>query len=281
MAIQKTEAFILKTQPLRTSSLIVTSFSRSFGKLKGVVKGVRKEGLPHPSAFEPFTLDEIIFYEKTRSDLHLISEVSILESFEGLRSELQALATAYYLCELVDQLTEWHDPHESIFELLHFAFQWLPFVDSPFLSRVFEMRLLSAVGLLPNLAGCLGCGEKNPHRVYFSIRQGGMFCSNCRKRAPESAALSAETLEVLRVLTGERMAEGEWEGLRVKMRELSKDKSLIGEVGNLVDRFIVERLGKRVVSRRFLNQVRSLKDHKRVGSKQGLSPQNSESLRQE
>ncbi|MGH7890395.1 MAG: DNA repair protein RecO, partial [Thermodesulfobacteriota bacterium] len=78
MAIQKTEAFVLKTQPFRSSSLIVTFFSRDFGKLRGVVKGVRREREMRGALYELFTHLEILFYEKTRSDLHLVSEASIL-----------------------------------------------------------------------------------------------------------------------------------------------------------------------------------------------------------
>ena len=275
MAIQKTEAFVLRTQPFRTSSLIVTTFSRSFGKLKGIIKGVRKEGVPHPSAFEPFTLIEVVFYEKLRSELHLISEATILESFEALRSNLEALATAYYFSELVDQLTESEDPHERIFELLEFAFRWLPSLDLRFLTHLFEIQLLSEIGLLPNLEGCLGCGEKNIEPVYFSVRQGGLFCPSCRKKSPESILLRRPTVEMMKLFMGEKIHEITAKDLEKEVGINSKEKSVMDEVGKLVDRFITERLGKRLVTRRFLHQVRSLKNHHHpAGSRtQFFSPQ--------
>ena len=248
MAIQKTEAFILRSHPFRTSSLIVTTFSRSFGKIKGVAKGVRSEGAPHPSTFEPFTLLEIVFYEKIRSDLHLISEANILESFETLRSDLETLATAYYLVDLVDQLTQPHDPHESIFELLHFAFQWLPSVSPFLLARFFETRLLAEVGLLPHLEGCLGCGEKNPEKAYFSVRQGGFFCPNCRKKAPESKPLSSALLEGVRGLLE----------IKGQLPEAALAHSVERELEGFLERFIAERLGKQLATSRFLRQVRLL-----------------------
>ena len=270
MAIQKTEAFVLKTQPFRTSSLIVTSFSRSFGKLKGVAKGVRKEGLPHPGTFEPFTLVEIVFYEKLRSELHLISETTILESFEALRSNLEVLAAAYYFSELVDQLTESEDPHERIFDLLEFAFRWLPSLDVSFLMRLFEIQLLSEIGLLPNLEGCLGCGENHLDRIYFSIQQGGIFCPSCRKKAPESFLIDRQVTDTMKRFMGEKiqdLARGQLE----KKRGWA-EKSVMNEVGNLMDRFITERLGKRLVTRRFLNQARSIQGRS-AGQKEALNRQ--------
>ena len=276
MAIQKTEAFVLRTRPFRTSSLIVTTFSRSFGKLKGIVKGVRKEGTPHPNCFEPFTLVEIVFYEKLRSELHLISEATLLESFGVLRSHLETLATAYYFSELVDQLTEPEDSHARIFELLEFAFRWLPSLDLLFLTRLFEIQLLSEIGLLPNLEDCLGCGERNLEQAYFSVRQGGLFCPSCRKKAPESILIRHQAVEMMKLFMGERIQEAARKNLGKEIGVHSDEKSAMDEIGNLVSRFITERLGKRLVTQRFLIQVRSLKNHPAGSRKQAvIHPQSS------
>lgn len=249
MAIQKAEAFVLRTLPFRTSSLLVTTFTRPFGKIKGIAKGVMKEGAARPSTFEPFTLLEIVFYEKLRSELHLISEASILESYLPLRSNLEGLATAYYLAELVDQLTQPHDPHEAIFELLQFSFQWLASLSPALVARFFEIRILSEIGLLPYLSGCLGCGRENPEKVYFSVRQGAVFCFDCRKKYPDSRPLNLSALERMKNFLGKDAAE------MIQGSGSGKDDQ---EIGELIARFLSDRLGKRLSTQRFLNQVRGV-----------------------
>ena len=251
MAIQKTEAFVLKTSPFRSSSLIVTTFSRLFGKVKGVAKGVRQGGSFQASAFEPFTLIEMVFYEKTRSELHLISEVSILDSFEKLRTDLEILATAYSLVEWVDSVTEPHDPHESIFELLHLAFNLLPSLSPSFVARFFEVRLLHEIGFLPHLESCIACGEKDPEKVYFSIKQGGIFCLRCRRRSPEARALKRETLEAMRFFI-ENASE---------IHRFSLTEEVEKEMRDVMEKFLVERVGKELKARRFLAQVRSVRKY--------------------
>jgi DNA repair protein RecO (recombination protein O) len=251
MAIQKTQASILKSQPFRTSSLIVTAYSRDFGKIKGLVKGVRREGVIRPSAFEPFTLVEIVFYEKIRSEIHLISEVSILETYDNLRRDLPILATAYYLTELIDELTESQDPHESIYELLQFAYQFLPSFPVNFVARLFEVRLLYEIGLLPHLEGCLACGEKNPDKIYFSTRQGAFFCPRCRAKSPEARVIHKKTLEAMRFFI-----EGELERVLRASLENETEK----EMKDVIERFLMDRIGKPLSTRRFLNQVQSLKE---------------------
>lgn len=254
MAIQKTEAFVLKTQPFRTSSLLVTTFTRTFGKIKGVVKGVRREGMTHPSTFEPFTRLEIVYYEKIRSDIHLISEASILETYDPLRSDLETLAVAYYFSELVDQLSEAHDPHEPIFELLSFAFQFLPTLPLPFLVRFFEVRLLHEAGLLPHLTGCLKCGRENSDPSFFSLRQGAVVCQKCRKNFPEARKVSREMLEAMNGLMNDPVNRAGGQSLEGRVEK---------EIGDFIDGYLTDRIGRRLPSRRFLSQVRSLKSRLR------------------
>lgn len=250
MAIQKTDAFVLKTQPFRSSSVIVTFFSSQLGKVKGVAKGVRGNGALYPSTFEPFNLLEVVFYEKIRSEIHLISEATIIENYAKLREDLEVLATSYYLAELVDQLTEPHDPHPSIFELLHFGLQFLPSLSPSLVARFFEVRLLHEVGLLPHLEGCLSCGERLPAKVYFSVRQGTFFCNQCQHKSSDSKATTLEALEVLRIYLGKEIAEA----LRYPVHE-----SVEKEVKDLISGFLLERLGRRLSTVRFLDQVRFLK----------------------
>ena len=136
MSIHKTEALVLKTMPFRSSSLIVTFFTPNLGKVRGVVKGVHREGEIRQAGFELFTHAEYIFYEKKHSDLHLISEASILDSHHALRDRLDGIAYASYFCELVDELTEVQDPHPRIFDLLKESFHFLPVIPPPRLATI-------------------------------------------------------------------------------------------------------------------------------------------------
>ena len=198
MAIQKTNAIILKTQPFRSSSLIVTFFSRDFGKLKGVAKGVRLEREMRGPLFELFSQIDVVYYEKTKSDLHLISEVFLLESYEPVRTRLESIAYASYFSDLVDQLTEFHDPHEPIFHLLDFCLRYLPSLEPERMARLFEIHLLKEVGWLPYLQGCVLCHEKHSEEFSFSPSQGALYCKKCAASAKDARRISEETLAVLR-----------------------------------------------------------------------------------
>ncbi len=246
MAIQKTEAIVLKTQPLRSSSLIVTFFTRDFGKVRGVAKGVRQEREMRGALYELFTHLEIVFYEKTRSDLHLVSEGFILESFEGLRSRLDSICYASYFAELVDQLSEVHDPHPKIFDLLRFVFRYLPSIPGPRLARLFEIQLLNEIGWLPHLDRCLICQKDTLEKGFFSARQGSLLCPSCAGQFPDAKPLGRQPLSVMRYYIRHQPEES----IRLAMsRETER------ELESLMSRFLEDRFSNPLKSKRFLEEI--------------------------
>ena len=69
MAIQKTQGFVLRRDDLRETSVILTVYTRDFGKLKLITKGVRSPEQRSLSSYELFALDEIVFYEKRKKNI--------------------------------------------------------------------------------------------------------------------------------------------------------------------------------------------------------------------
>ena len=247
MAIQKTEAMVLRTQPFCSTSLIVTFFSRNFGKLRGLVKGVRQENQTRGAVYELFAHLEILFYEKSRTDLHLVSEASILESYESLRSNLSSIAYASYFCDLVDQLSEVHDPHEKVFELLQFCLRYLPALSGEKLSRLFEIKLLNEIGWLPYLGNCLKCQDSTLQKGYFSARQGGLLCPRCARNFSDARPLSREALAAMRYLTRHDLEES------VKFQT---GPQATRELASLMNQFFLERLNRPLKSKLFLEKIK-------------------------
>lgn len=246
MAIQKTQAFVLKTQPLRSSSLIATFFSKDFGKLRGVVKGVRREGEWRGAAFEPFTLLEIIFYEKSHSDLHLVSEAFILDSHDALRRRLESIAYASYFSEIVDEVCQVHDPHERIFELLDFGFRFLPSLPGDTVASIFEVKLLHEIGWLPYLDGCVRCRDAGFAKGFFSVREGCLICAKCVPGYPDARPVSPGALGALRFY----IAHGKEESLHHGI-----SGAVAVEIRNLLGQFLNFRLPNPLKTRQFMKSI--------------------------
>ena len=249
MSIHKTEALVLKTMPFRSSSLIVTFFTPHLGKVRGVVKGVHREGEIRQAGFELFTHAEYIFYEKKRSDLHLISDASILESHHALRDSLDGIAYASYFCELVDELTEVQDPHPEIFALLKESFHFLPVIPPARIETVFVTQLLREMGWLPFLESCLECCAKPLEQGFFSIRHGALLCERCRPKDTAAQSVGSGALAVLRSYSKDALAD---------CLRLSHSAAVESQVRLLITTFLNYRLGKVLRTRKFLDSIHTV-----------------------
>lgn len=151
MAIQKTEAIVLRRQEVRETSLMLTAYSRHLGKFQGLVKGVRGSRAAVPWYLEPLTLQSVVLYERRRSPWMLVSACDLIDGFEPVRQDLACTAYAIYCLDLVDSMTSLHDPHPEIFEALLAVLKGLesPDADPATLARFLEIHLLRASGLLP------------------------------------------------------------------------------------------------------------------------------------
>lgn len=150
MAIQKTDAVLLRKRDLRETSLILTFFTRDFGKVHGVLKGARGSRARTEANPLFFSLDQVVFYEKKKSDLFIISQCTAQRIFLNILKEWNRVSVAYYILELIDVFTEPGEKIEEIFEALLNSLRSLDDKKEPnSVARLFEIRLLGSLGLWP------------------------------------------------------------------------------------------------------------------------------------
>jgi len=199
MAIQKTEGIVLRRQDFRETSIVLTFFTRDFGKIKGLMKGVRGPRAPHGAGgLELFARDALVFYERKRADLYTVSQCDLLDFFFPLRADLERLAYTAYLVELLDSVTMLNDKNEEIFDLILNCLIFLSGDSSARrIARIFEVKLLGLLGLMPHLGSCLQCRGKVLERARFSLKEGGLLCSRCIGRDKESLPLLPGTVRFI------------------------------------------------------------------------------------
>ncbi len=190
MAATKTQAFVLYTQDYRDTSLLGSFYTRDFGKIRGIVKGIRDTRTRFSSTLEPFSLNEILFYRRKRGgDLHQVTQIDCMSLFPEVREDLERLSYASYFSELLDELVEVEDPNPEIFDLMNDSLLFLASGASPKrAARIFEVKLLESLGLMPEIRFCVVCETKDPDPAYFNVGMGGIHCKAC---APQKDSVSA------------------------------------------------------------------------------------------
>ena len=204
--VYRTPAVVLKRMDLGEAYRIITFFSRDEGKLRAVAKGVRRGTSRSAGHLEPFTLSDILF--AVGRELDVVSQADTLESFRHIREDLVLTTHAYYLAEVVDLLTEDHQEHRAVFDILVDAFHQLCAVaDARQVLIAFHLRLLDVLGYRPELRQCVACQSAiEPVRNHFSPLQGGALCPTCGPHDASARQISVSALKLLRFMQQSQQA---------------------------------------------------------------------------
>jgi DNA repair protein RecO (recombination protein O) len=214
MGIHTAEVIVLRRYPFRETSVTLTCLTDRFGKLKGLVKGLRAQPSRHRSSMEPFTVNRIVFYDTRTSQLHLISQCDLVESFVGLQRDLATMQLAALCTDLTDAVVPLEEPQPATYQLLKQLLEHLASGGGDPLSlRVhFIVRLLRLAGFQPQLDECTGCGSavhappddsqgRGQAAGYWSARQGGLLCANCLHEDSKADVVTVQMLEWLSTLS--------------------------------------------------------------------------------
>ncbi|MFH1847890.1 MAG: DNA repair protein RecO, partial [Candidatus Omnitrophota bacterium] len=217
-AFQKAEAIVLKKRDLRETSVLLTLYSREFGKILGVMKGLRAQRIGQYSVSpQVFSVNEIVFYERSKKDIFTVSTCELKEYFSAIREDLKKTVYASYFVELADSLTPQGEDSRQMYDLLLNGITSLagPYSEKR-IARMFEIKLLSLLGVMPILSQCVLCGSPEIEgESWFSMEHGGSVCGKC---GPKERALVPMLSGTIRFI--EHINRLEWEKvLRIKVSE--------------------------------------------------------------
>lgn len=195
MAVLTSEAVILRTWPVHEADLIVSIFTRDYGRLKGSAKSALKSRRRFGGALEPMTQVRAWFAEKPRQELVRLDQLEILRSPLSEPVDPFRMATLSFYAELLDQVLPERDPQDAVYRLLVSVLEhttveqaWMPLT-------YFQLWMTRLMGLLPDLAHCTACGEAlHPAEVGFSPYADGLFCAV--HTAPAFAGLCADSWQL-------------------------------------------------------------------------------------
>lgn len=146
METERALGSVLRVQPVTETSLLVTWFTREFGKVKTLAKGARRPKSPLRGKIDLFYEAEILFLRSRRSDLHLLHDCFLENPHRKLRESVAGVTAASYACELVDAVTESEDRQAAIFVLLTQVLTMLEDSVGVVPLLWFELQILAAAG---------------------------------------------------------------------------------------------------------------------------------------
>jgi DNA repair protein RecO (recombination protein O) len=237
MSTEKANAIVIRAVDFSESSLVVTLFTREFGKIGALAKGAKRLKSPFESALDLLALCRIVFLHKTSDALDLLTEAKLLRRFRLQGIDLLNLYAGYYVAELLGELTDENDPHPELFDLADETLAALAAGETAARRVIrFELGMLRILGHMPALETCAECGASVPGagRIAFGLLDGGVLCKQCCIGKKQIVQVHAGVLKTMAQLADHQSQT--WQRMEIP-------SNVLGELRGVLNHYLVNLLG--------------------------------------
>jgi DNA repair protein RecO (recombination protein O) len=148
---------------------------------------------------------------------------------------------------MVDATSMFHDANAALFALLLDSLRALCGSASPRrIARIFEIKLLIILGLMPAVDRCLQCGKSVNSGTRFSFKLGGLLCHHCNAADNAAVGISPGTINFIHHIEKASYQKA----TRVKV-----SKQVGEEVERILRRFLDIHVDKRLKTLEFLKKI--------------------------
>ena len=247
MSIQKSEAILLTKRDIRETSSIAEFYTKDFGKIKGLIKGVRGPQAKFGIYLHEFAKFDIVFYDKRKADTYMITQCDLLNPYTEIAEDLDKRLNAFYVIELVDKFTPLGDKCTELYHLLEWVLGRIckeRFSDREIIK--FGFKLLENAGFLPQFGQCVKCSGDISKDTRFSVRLAGLLCANCHNADIQAMPLSRGAISSINMIVRQGIE---------KLHNLAISNSISKELQSLLERFIAYHLGEHINTTDFIRQA--------------------------
>ncbi len=185
MALETTEAIVLRAFRYGDSSKIVSLYTRRFGKIRLIAKGARSKKPRFGASLEPFTESLVVFYRKKERELQLLSSSDTVRNFAGLRERAFRLGLACATIESTERMTPEGEEDPALYPWLRAALAALESAANDAEAETAFWRgqasLLDHLGYRWELEACVGCGGAAYGTRVAIDPQEGTLCADCAR----------------------------------------------------------------------------------------------------
>lgn len=192
---------VLSSMPVGDYDKRLILLTRERGRITAFAKGAKKPNNHLMAASEPFSFGRFTLYEGRNSYTVMSAEIS--NYFQELRGSVEAIYYGVYFCEFADYFTRENEDGTQVLKLLYQSLRALTknAIGMSLVRCIYELRLISMEGMMPQVFSCVKCGRKEP-LVRFAPDEGGMLCGGCIS-GKKGIAVHPSTLYTLQFILSE------------------------------------------------------------------------------
>ena len=192
------EAIVLKTDDFGDANRVVTLFTKDFGKIEVNAYGCRRSRSPLSGVLQMFNHITATLTRGTKIDT--IRDADIINFYDALTADLERLAYASMLFEIVNRMTLPRQAESEIFYLLKNSLPVLSKRNPRIAALIGACQFMEQSGVQLNFSRCVHCGKEIVGDASISLPDGGAVCPDCVDvaqepfRYPEAMRRTFETM---------------------------------------------------------------------------------------
>jgi len=188
--LTKDIAICIRASDYSETSQVLTFFTEKHGKISAIAKGSKRSKSAFDGAVEVFSCGQVVYSQPVTEKLATLTEFEQKSCFSGLTRGLFCYHCALFGVELVNSMTDEMDAHPQLFQGLMEFLERLEEAAGAGENRreglvllvLFQLRVLTEVGLRPVLTACVNCKNAFSEAwegVFFSNEGKGLVCRDC------------------------------------------------------------------------------------------------------
>lgn len=295
----KTDAVVLASHDFGESDRVLTFYTENFGKVSGIAKGARRSRKRFVGSLEPTVRIRLGFFASGRPGLVRVESASIIDAHNAVRRDIALYSRACCMLELTSELTREAQVSRRAYSLLSDFLALLTppargplpptlLKDADAVVRFFEIKLLTALGYMPRLSGCVVCGSVVPamagemaaggaafaaeadagwagvttiaapapeDAAFFCSDRGGLVCRGCSSRPSTTEVMGGRSsmVPVSRGTASLLATAIRFEP--VKLARLKPGDTFLRESDLVLDSFIKHIIGREMRTRVFIEKL--------------------------
>ena len=195
MGLESTSGIVLKTFSYGETSKIIRCYTKDFGKISLIAKGVKTSKTLQTGYLEPINCISINLYYNSKRQLQIFSKAEFDQPFLSIKTSIKKLSYSFAVIELIDKTVNGEESHHQLFDLTKNILSAINDNKGKIniLFWFFQLKLLSLLGFKPNLFNCSNCQNSLNSANFLS---GELFCIECSNSA--GIKLSKNALSLLK-----------------------------------------------------------------------------------
>ncbi len=178
-AMTTLKGLVLRERSFGENDKFLDILTDGAGLIEVAAKGVKKNNSKNASVAQALSYAEFCLSES--GGRFYLNSAEPIRTFFTVSSDIEKFALASYFCEMTLYVATQERSNSEVLRLILNSLHFLCAGTRPnlLLKATFEMRLLSEIGLVPNLIGCCECLRYTDVQMLFDLKGGRLYCENC------------------------------------------------------------------------------------------------------